>query len=393
MAIAFSVDDFVTQIKVDNPNALTLPNIRAFITADQFTWQIPQFVVQEGFVIFRDDSYILLRCVKACNKSPRLVFLNEANELVFDEFIALDGSVVAKSIDFAGLTKFQMWNVEGFEKQKKIAVFTHSFNESLHLKIFFEHYSKLTDPSDIFVIDHGSDVVKAKDVLPDTCQVIYLPKTPRDDFNIKQYCEYFQRFLLQTYEWVIHVDVDEMLVYEHGLNALKSLLFNSNRGKVLKPQCAYELFQNPDEEKEIAEPVKICENRKHILRNDSYIKPVVTSIPVYWGPGFHYCLNDLNTETIDGLWMLHLKYVCIKHRVEQQFGRKSNDHSPQQLFSLGGTLGPQNIKGTQGIPHFDSGSGKYISISREEAEMLLAKQLRDYLIKSESVPNWLRESL
>ncbi len=396
MAIAFRREDKVTHIKLSDVNGLAgfeNTDLRAFVVSDQYNWQIPKFVLNGGELFFLDDAYIVLRCIKAFNKSPKIVFLAPNGAVLLDEPINLDGSMVAQSIDFAGHTNFQQWNTEGFVKQRRIAVFAHSFNESLHLKVFFDHYAQLTDPRDIYVIDHGSDTLEAREVIPNTCQIIYLPKTARDDFNIKQYCEYFQRFLLTQYEWVIHVDIDEMLVHEKGMQYFRDLLFSQTSGIVFLPEFGIEILHHPREDAELVGHLNICAQRQYFSRNESYIKPAIASVPAYWGPGFHYCLNDFKTQTIPGLWLLHMKHISIKQMVDQRFIRQTNDFSSQQLGSLKNTLAPQKIEGQEGIPYIDPKTGEHKVENREQFELRIKGEIENLLKNAEKIPDWLKTAI
>jgi hypothetical protein len=393
MPVAFKVDEGLIHVKINNFDLNILHNKRPYLASDNINLEIQQYSIQEDGLIFRDDSFSLLRIIKTSKKSPRLIFLNEKNEIVFDQLLSVDGSVFCKEIDFAGITKFQNWDISGFKKLRRIAVFTHSFNESLQLEIFYNHYSKLTDPQDIYVIDHGSDSVKAIEVIPGKCQIIYLPKTPRDDFNIKQYCEYFQRFLLTQYEWVIHVDVDEILIHELGMNHLRDQLFSDLSGFICLPEFAAELVEHPDIEPELVGFSELCKQRNYMIYNNSYLKPAVTSIPAYWGPGFHYCLNDLKTKVIPGLWMMHLKSVSIKHQVDHFFIRQSNDFSEQMMEANAGNIAPQRVEGKEGVPWLDRKNGGYFLVNREEFERLCRNDWRTKLNEFVSIPDWLKEAL
>jgi len=396
MATAFRREDKVTHLKLADAGPLSgiqSTDLRAFIVFDQYNWQIPKFVLNGGELFFLDDAYIVLRCIKAFNKSPKVLFLAPSGATVLEEIIYLDGSMVSQSIDFAGHNNFQQWNAEGFVKQKKIAVFAHSFNENLHLKIFVDHYSKLTDPSNIFVIDHGSDTVKAESVIPNACQIIYLPKTARDDFNIKQYCEYFQRFLLTQYEWVIHVDIDEMLVHEKGMEHFRDVLFSQTEGVVFSPEFGVEILHHPREEPELVGHLNICAQRNYFSRNDSYIKPAVASISAYWGPGFHYCLNDFKTKTIPGLWLLHMKHISIKQMVDQRFIRQTNEFSSQMLGTLKSVLAPQKIEGQEGIPYIDPTTGEHKVENKAEFELRIKGEIEKLLVAAEKIPEWLRTAI
>jgi len=390
MAVAHKMnDDGFILIKFQISDLRSLNSLRPFLVSNDINFEIQQFSLVDEGLLFRDDGYSLLRVIKLSQKSPRLVFLNISNEIAFDQVISIDGSVFHKELDFAGINKFQNWNIEGFKKQKRIAVFTHSFNESFQLEVFFNHYAKLTDPKDIYVIDHGSDTVKAEEVIKNKCQIIYLPKTPRDDFNIKQYCEYFQRFLLTQYEWVIHVDVDEILIHEFGMQHFRDQLFSNNLGFICLPEFAAELVEHPDNDNELIGYKDLCKQRKNMVINNSYIKPAVTSIPAYWGPGFHYCLNDLKTKTISGLWMMHLKSVSIKHQVDHFFVRQTNDFSEQMMAANAGNIAPQRVEGKEGVPYIDRKNGGYYLVNRDELENLFRKDWREKLEDFVQIPDWL----
>jgi len=246
-----------------------------------------------------------------------LRILDPANGAVREELLYFEPSFFAPHLDLSASESFPPYNYAAYERPEKLAVFTHASNEDIFLKTFIDYYSKLTDRQHIYIIDHGSQY-RSKWLEAETgCQVIRIPKGKIDHLNIKRYVEYFQRFLLTQYQWVLHVDSDELLVHKQGPAYLRDQLLNSYKDVSLQASIGLNLIQDPRTESELNLDLPITSQRSHYQIAEGYDKPVLSSVPTTWILGFHKNLMDTRNIVVDELCLVHLAFVSLEERVRR----------------------------------------------------------------------------
>ena len=195
---------------------------------------------------------------------------------------------------------------------KPLAVFTQVFNEGPMLKAWETYYSRYLDIADLYVIDDGSSDGSVQALRRGT-QVIRLPRGQFDSWGMSNYCSQFQRFLLSKYEWVVHVDCDELLVAkdEFGSSAFMARL---EPDQIYKPDEALLVVHNTLTQEsafdfDLRQPFA---SQRSVWGQEirAFLKPLLGSRPTTWGPGFHYCLEE--SETLNDFWLIHLKYVDVE---------------------------------------------------------------------------------
>lgn len=171
--------------------------------------------------------------------------------------------------------------------KRRAAVFTIVQDEPFFLPIWLKYYERFYDPSDIYVLVHdGGDVAGAANVVPvhnaHSCDYNWLAVTASE----------FQSFLLQSYDWVLYTDVDEIvfacpLTYPGGLREYIA------RCTQPTPRCdGFNLIHMPDREPDpidLSRP--ILHQRTHMFGASDYCKPLLASHPLAWVTGFHHASN------------------------------------------------------------------------------------------------------
>lgn len=303
----------------------TIPRINAlqiFYRSGDTGIQLIQQSIIGSRIIYADDTGASHIVPSATNNEPlTLVILDSSNNLILEEIVYFPSNIFTEYLDLAGANFNPTWKKLEYNKCKDIAVFSKIYNEFEFVDIFLKHYSELTDPSNIYLIDHSSENTSFYRLAEKYgCQVIKIPRGETDETNMKTFCEYFQRFLLSKYSWVIYADIDELLVHRSGSSSLRKLLIEDGWRGLYKPEFAYEIYHEANKEAEFDFSKKITTQREYLVPNKYFHKPTVTSAPAFWGTGFHEALN-LNARTLQDLWLIHINYISAAYRVKRELDR------------------------------------------------------------------------
>jgi hypothetical protein len=268
--------------------------------------------------VLRSSSFLIERIALLAKSGLGILVVDDLTNKQLTEKVSFEPSFFIKHLDFSTSETFPPYDYEAYKKPEKLAVFTHASNEDVFLKIFVDYYKKLVDPQHIYIIDHGSDFIS--EWLSKTnreCQVVRIPKGAVDHLNIKRYVEYFQRFLLTQYQWVLHVDCDELLVHRNGPRYLVDSILDKFQGAEIRPELGLNLVQDPDREQRLDLDQPITQQRRCYQVADGFDKPVLSSVPTTWGLGFHKSLRDSKSHRIENLFLIHLAYASVEERVRR----------------------------------------------------------------------------
>lgn len=298
-----------------------------------------------------------------------LIVNNDINniELIFENKSSLRESLVVDKKLYTNFDSISYVQQVPYKKPKKIAAFTHVYNEGIMLKVWINYYGNLIGHENLYIIDHGS-TIDFKTKIDSRVNVITIPRGECDHYNISAYCGYFQRFLLTQYEWIINIDCDEFLVVKDG-NVFD--IINNHSNCVLTPNQAYEILYNFENENVLDYNEMLLKQRHWMVSNDHYKKSCLSSIPTTWGPGFHRCYND-NTF-IDNLYLLHLKYIDTYEYAE----RNKNIWKDIKLSDIDKKMSNVNNEKSYNITDIN------------EINIEIQTKLKDRI----EIPNWLKEVL
>ena len=315
---------------IDLDSALTLlEGLQIYYRSGDLGFLITPQAISPTRIIYFDNLGASFTVPAATSTDPlRLVILDKSGHLLLDEILYFPTNLFSTYLDLAGANFNPTWIKATYKKTSDIAIFTRIYNEFEFVEIFLKHYSQLTDPSNIFLIDHSSDNASFYSLAEQYgCQVVKIPRGDTDETNMKTFCEYFQRFLLTKYSHVIYADIDELLIHRLGAVHFRKLLLEDEWRGLYMPAHAYEVYHEPNKEAEFDFSKKITDQRGYLVPNRHFHKPTVTSVPAYWGPGFHEAFN-LNRRGMSDLWMIHINYISAAYRVRRELERGSEQRSP-----------------------------------------------------------------
>ena len=192
---------------------------------------------------------------------------------------------------------------------KKIAVVTDVVEPGFYFSTWHKYYGSLFGEQNLFVICYSNSTGGLGDYKlggTTTLPCIY-NNTVRAKF-ISSYCT----TLLQFYDYVIRVDVDEFLVADPRFYPnLAEYMDNLKRPYVTA--IGLDVIQSRDEAPLDLNSKIIIHQRQYAYPNSSLNKTCITSVPMRWLEGFHFCNFS---PKFDGLYLLHLK----RADTEQQIG-------------------------------------------------------------------------
>jgi hypothetical protein len=214
--------------------------------------------------------------------------------------------------------------------KQRSALLTLARDEALFLPIFLRYYSRFFAPEDIYVLDHGTT-----DGSTDAGGFVRIPleRDEVDNVWMLEQRKAYQRNLLDRYDVVLSVDVDEIVAPDPDWGGLGEYLAGFREEWV---NCiGYEILHLPDREPPLDLSRPVLEQRDYWFAADGYDKPVLATEPTPWEVGLHGRVDrKLNIDP--DLRLIHL------HRVDHELC-----HQRHRAWSEW-TWSDQDIKGGWG---------------------------------------------
>ena len=211
------------------------------------------------------------------------------------------------------------------------AALTIAQNESLFLPIWLGYYSRFFDPDDIYVLDHDSDDGSTADG-----GFVRIPVSHEtfDNTWMVSTVEHHQRELLERYEVVLVVDVDEIVAPDPAWGTLEDYLARFDEDWV---NClGYEVLHMRDREPPFDPGTPVLEQRGWWYPNDLYDKPSIARIPLEWRPGFHG-RTDYHFNLDPDLRLIHLHRMDYDICQARHARWTRSDWNPKDLEAGWGT--------------------------------------------------------
>ena len=221
--------------------------------------------------------------------------------------------------------------------RRPLAIFTIAQEEPETLPKWLAHYSKHVGPHDLYVLHHG--LVAGGEPWLDAAVAPY-PGVRVVEVDA-EYCfdhawigetvALFRQFLLQSYEWTLFSDADELLAPMPDVEA--NLVDHTRR---LSAACfvtvrcrGYEVIHQADEP-----PLRLDEpwltQRSWWAQSHFYSKSLLSRVPIRHGLGFHNLVGDF-VAPFDRLALVHLKKVDVDLALTRHRRYASRDWCPQDV--------------------------------------------------------------
>ncbi len=184
----------------------------------------------------------------------------------------------------------------------KVAAVTMSYNEAAYLPVWSRHYARQVGADHCYVVDHGSTEPL---VLPAGVNAIRIPRSPHDDLKRALFISSLVEALLEYYEWVIHTDVDELVLADPDhYRDIPSFCDHAQTDAVTA--IGLDIQHVPGLEPPLNPQRALGEQRNWVRFTSAMCKPVLTRKPLVWSPGFHCADTPLS---FGGLYLFHLHWA------------------------------------------------------------------------------------
>jgi hypothetical protein len=184
----------------------------------------------------------------------------------------------------------------------KVAAVTMAYNEQAYLPIWARHYARQVGADHCYVVDHGStDAI----TLPPGMNLLRLPRSPHDDPKRALFISSLVEGLLEYYDWVIHTDVDELMLADPDQHAdLVSFCGRTEYRTVTA--IGLDVQHVPAIEPPLDTRLPFGSQRSWVRFTSAMCKPVLTRKPLVWSPGFHCADTPM---AFGGLFLFHLHWA------------------------------------------------------------------------------------
>jgi len=208
--------------------------------------------------------------------------------------------------------------------RKRRCVLTLVRDEAIFFPVWLRYYSRFFAPEDIYVLDH-----QTTDGSTDGEGFVRIP-VEHEDYDMLwmgRVVEEHQHSLFGSYDVVLVTDVDEIIAPNPEMGTLEDYIDRFDEEFV---NClGYEILHMHETEPSFDPSRPVMRQRSHWFANDGYDKPVLSSGPMRWVPGFHQRADGrFNPDPDFRLIHLHrvdLELCRLRHRMRSDMNWKQID--------------------------------------------------------------------
>jgi hypothetical protein len=182
------------------------------------------------------------------------------------------------------------------------------YNDAVFLPIWWRYYGSAFGEENLFILDHGSNDGSTRGL--GQSHVLQVPRSK--DYDEDQRAGFISRcqaVLLSYYDAIIFTDADEILIPDPAKFASLPE-FIERRCERFVNVVGLDLHHLPGVEEDIDLSRPILSQRSYVRFSAFQCKPLISKIPLNWGPGFHWC--DYAPSIDPDLFMFHLKCMDMK---------------------------------------------------------------------------------
>lgn len=186
--------------------------------------------------------------------------------------------------------------------QPRVAAVTMVYNEPEFVPLWVRHYGGQVGAAHCYVVDHGSEDGSTAGL--GAVNVLRIPRSPKDDPKRTRFLSSFCSSLLEWYDAVIHVDVDELILPDPECCATLADYAAAMPADVVSA-VGLNIHHVPDLEGEFDPARPVGAQRRWVRFTSAMCKPVILRKPLRWAPGFHCSDAPL---AFGDLFLFHLRY-------------------------------------------------------------------------------------
>ena len=199
------------------------------------------------------------------------------------------------------------------KKLKRIAAITMARNDEFFLGRWIKYYGEQIGLENLYIYLDGTDQVIPKNASAAHIKKLLhrdMPRAAGDKYRIGLMND-LARELLKKYDIVIGCDCDEFLIVDPKTNKSLAEYLSEIKIKNTVSGLGLDVGQNMNSEPALDANMPILTNREYALLSTRYTKPVVKTVPLDWGSGFH-SISGHNFHIDKNLYLLHFGAVDMK---------------------------------------------------------------------------------
>jgi hypothetical protein len=180
-----------------------------------------------------------------------------------------------------------------FPREAPVAAMTFYAGDSASLRHWAKHYCGFIPPRNIYILDPGTFDDPTTFLAPEI-NVISAPIALGDTQGRANIYNKFQRFLLSSFRWVLHMAQNEILLHKNGMNRFIHDLQEQHEHDMLGANRWYNIDRTaalPDQQLTLIPDV---------------VKPVLASVPTTWRADFASIFERQHTAIDPDLWVVRL---------------------------------------------------------------------------------------
>lgn len=221
--------------------------------------------------------------------------------------------------------------------KKEKCVITEVHNEKIFFDVWYSYYSKFFNPEHIYII-HDLKPIRCKfdDWLVSASRsfgfniIDFFNEKSNNGFEMTEFANHIINNILSSYKKVLYTDIDEFICHHNGLNNFidnwNGQIETLNGFEVVHMYKRFPEFGvNFDPEPDLDISLPILKQRKWWYHSRIYSKPLLTSIPINYCAGFHYCKEIQDPIPNPDLYLIHLQKADYKISVQRRVDRANND--------------------------------------------------------------------
>lgn len=187
----------------------------------------------------------------------------------------------------------------------KLAIVTMAYNEPDYIGIWRSYYGKQVGDRNLFIVDHGSDDGSTSGL--GDINVMRIPRSPQDDILRAGFLSKFCSSLLDWYDCVMYVDIDEIAVPDPRFFP-DLLTFCGSVSKPILNAIGINVIHRLGYETAFDPTVGVLSQRSWAFRSSSMCKPILIRRPVVWAPGFH---SADAPAAFEQFYLFHLRWFDL----------------------------------------------------------------------------------
>ena len=187
----------------------------------------------------------------------------------------------------------------------RVAALTMVRDEAALLPLWCQHYLRQVGAGNLYVLDHGSRDGGTAGI---PAQVTPVPDGPLDEALRLDRVTEAVRGLLGAYDWVVHSDVDELVLADpRHFPALAD--YAAAEPSPAARAVGLDLHHLPDDEPPFDPGRPLGAQRRWVRFAASMCKPALVREAVRWTPGFHASEPQ---GRFGALYCVHLRYMDLE---------------------------------------------------------------------------------